>query len=115
MSEYIYTKDIKCDKLEIKLYKVLGPKKGTKTVLHVQSINLILSDFTKRYVTVNPNGIDPMRDYSNEIYTLKRYTCKVKIGDPSIKTTIRADKKYSQGLPDELQILDCHFTNFVND
>jgi hypothetical protein len=125
IGEHIYTKNIKSDKLEIKFYKVLGFKKGTKSVLEVENINLHLSDFIKRYITRNPNGIDPMKDYNNEIYTFMRYSCQVTVSHEINKSTIRLGKtsgyliggeKYFIGkLCDGVQNFDCNITHFVND
>jgi hypothetical protein len=111
--EYIYIKTKKFDKIDILLYKVFGLKKGTKNILKVQRVDLILSDFQKRIITENPHGINPMKDYNNQIYTYVKYTCHMKKLDTCTNEYIDLRKiKFKNGnLSDGFQEYNHHNFN----
>lgn len=75
--KYVIIKKIENDKLDIKIYKVIGPKKRTKTLTTVEKLDVLLTNIEKQYVVVNPNNINPLRDYNNQIQYYTRYSCNV--------------------------------------
>ena len=75
--KYVIIKKIENDRLDIKIYKVIGPKKNTKTLTTVEKLDVLLTNFGKQFVVINPNKINPLRDYNNEIQYYTRYSCNV--------------------------------------